>query len=323
MPTVAKCNKKSGWLGLLVLLTASSVWADDGAQWLERMVQAEREQSYHGSYIYERPGVFTTQDIWRQVDQSGVHERLLQTAERYLEWVRLDGQLECATNSVVAQGKPNSAPVTLDADQLGQWYNIRILGGTRIASRPVTVIAVQPRDAFRYAHEFYLDNETGLMLKSLLVDDSRELLERFQFASISFAAADYQAGLKPSSSCRTVGDAQMPDASGVVFREPAWLPPGFVLEDQQIQLERSESSSPMISQTYSDGLASFTLFLEPLKAVEQAEDIQAQLGPTVAVSRRLMGENGILLATVVGEIPPRSAERIAESLGESGGGIAR
>ena len=304
-----------------MLLAASSVWAEESAQWLERMAQAEREQSYHGSYIYERPGVFTTQDIWRQVDQSGVHERLLQTAERYLEWVRFDGQLECATNPVVAQDSLNSSPVPVDADQLSQWYNIRILGGTRIASRPVTVIAVQPRDGFRYAHEFYLDNETGLMLKSLLVDSSRELLERFQFASISFAAADYQSGLQPSESCIEVEKAPTTSALNVVLPEPAWLPPGFVLEDQQVQ--REDSGNSTISQTYSDGLASFTVFIEPLTDAGQADDVQAQLGPTVAVSRRLMSEDEILLATVVGEIPPRSAERIAESLGESAVGITR
>ncbi len=70
------------------------------------------------------------------------------------------------------------------------------------------------------------------------------------------------------------------------------------------------------AQIYSDGLASFTLFVEPLGQDRLVEDLRAQLGPTVAVSRRLMAADKPFLATVVGEIPPRAAERIADSLNQ-------
>ncbi|HCP02657.1 MAG TPA: hypothetical protein DIT61_03950, partial [Pseudomonas sp.] len=61
------------------------------------------------------------------------------------------------------------------------------------------------------------------------------------------------------------------------------------------------------------GLARFTLFVEPLGDGALAEDLLAQLGPTVAVSRRLQVEGVGYLATIVGEIPPATAERIAAS----------
>ena len=190
---------------------------------------------------------------------------------------------------------------------------MRVYGGTRIATRPVTVVAVQPKDGFRYAHELYLDNETGLMLKSLLVDDNRELLERFQFAPISFSDPVAPADLKPSSACLKVSVAEVPGDADAVFWEPAWLPPGFTLSNQQVQT-LPDSDALITAQIYSDGLASFTLFVEPLGSDRLVEDLRAQLGPTVAVSRRLMTADDLFLATVVGEIPPRTAERIADSL---------
>jgi len=309
---VSRLKGVLGWSGLAALLVAPSLWAEESSHWLERMAQAVREQSYHGSYIYERSGIFTTQDIWRQVDSDGIHERLLQTAGRHQEWVRHDGQLVCAS-SLSQNRAPQNIPVReADPKQLTEWYSLRVLGGTRVASRPVTVVSVQPRDAFRYAYELYLDNETGLMLKSLLVDESRELLERFQFAAISFDAVDYQAGIKPSSSCLELDAPQSASSDVGRFWEPGWVPPGFVLGDQQVQALKGDAH--ITSQIYSDGLASFTLFVEPLGKDSLAEDLRAQLGPTVAVSRRLMTENDLYLATVVGEIPPRTAERIAESL---------
>jgi len=43
-------------------------------------------------------------------------------------------------------------------------------------------------------------------------------------------------------------------------------------------------------------------------------DTRVQLGPTVAVSRRLSTAEGEMMVTVVGEIPVGTAERIALSM---------
>ena len=304
-------------LGLAALLLAPGLRAEDGGHWLERMAQAVKEQSYHGSYVYERTGMFTTQDIWRQVDASGSRERLLQTAGRHQEWLRQDGQLICTTSSDVKRSSSpgRTSPPAIDSRQLADFYSMKVYGETRIAKRPVTVVAVQPRDGFRYAHELYIDNETGLMLKSLLVDDKRELLERFQFAAISFDEPDYRAGLEPSSVCQAVTISDTPVAAADAYLEPAWLPPGFSLSHRDVQV-MPDSEELVTSQVYSDGLASFTLFVEPLQRDRSAEDLRAQLGPTVAVSRRMVAADNHFLATVVGEVPPRTAERIADSLGQ-------
>lgn len=309
---------------MAALLAVPQLWAEESSRWLDRMAQATLEQSYHGSYVYERAGIFTTQDIWRQVNGDGVHERLVQTAGRQEEWVRHNGQLICATAPILSGNhNPNSAfPLLIDSRQVAEWYNLRVLGGTRIAARPVTVIALQPKDAFRYAHELYLDNETGLMLKSLLVDDHRELLERFQFASISFEESAYRAGLEPSSACLDMEVLTTPDSADTPFWEPDWLPPGYTLGSRQVQKQR-DGEAFITAQTYSDGLGSFTLFVEQLGKESLAEDLRAQLGPTVAVSRRLMTADNLFLATVVGEIPPRAAERIVESLGQTMGGLSQ
>lgn len=311
-------------LGMAALLIAPQLYAEDGGRWLERMAEAVQEQSYHGSYVYERTGVFTTQDIWRQVDDGGARERLLQTAGRPQEWLRQDGQLVCTTSSDLKRSRSpgRTSPPMIDSEQLADFYSMKVYGETRIAKRPVTVVAVQPKDGFRYAHELYIDNETGLMLKSLLVDEQRELLERFQFAAISFDEPAYKAGLEPSSSCLEVAITEIPVDADMPFWEPAWLPPGFTLSHREVQTLR-DSDALVTSQIYSDGLASFTLFVEPLGRDSLAEDLRAQLGPTVAVSRRLLTDDALFLATVVGEVPVRTAERIADALSEAVTGAAR
>ena len=67
------------------------------------------------------------------------------------------------------------------------------------------------------------------------------------------------------------------------------------------------------SLLYDDGLARFSVFLEPLNGAS-VTDTRTQLGPTVAVSRRLTTPDGEMMVTVVGEIPIGTAERIALSM---------
>jgi sigma-E factor negative regulatory protein RseB len=64
---------------------------------------------------------------------------------------------------------------------------------------------------------------------------------------------------------------------------------------------------------YDDGLARFSVFMEPLHGAS-VEDARSQLGPTVAVSRRLSTGDGDVMVTVVGEIPLGTAERVALSM---------
>jgi sigma-E factor negative regulatory protein RseB len=68
-------------------------------------------------------------------------------------------------------------------------------------------------------------------------------------------------------------------------------------------------------RSYSAPKCSFNraVFLEPLNG-EVVTDTRTQLGPTVAVSRRLTTPDGEMMVTVVGEIPIGTAERIALSM---------
>ena len=74
-----------------------------------------------------------------------------------------------------------------------------------------------------------------------------------------------------------------------------------------------QTKSEVTNLLYDDGLTRFSVFLEPLLGAS-VPDSRLQLGPTVAVSRHLTSPDGDMMATVVGEIPMGTAERIALSM---------
>ena len=52
--------------------------ADQAQDWLKRLGQAEQQQSYQGTFVYERNGSFSTHNIWHLVQDGKVRERLMQ-----------------------------------------------------------------------------------------------------------------------------------------------------------------------------------------------------------------------------------------------------
>jgi sigma-E factor negative regulatory protein RseB len=287
--------------------------ADEGLVLLQRLADAERTQSFQGTFVYERNGSFSTHSIWHRVEEGGgLRERLLQLDGAAQEVVRVDGQVQCASGALADQLVDSQLRPTqvLNAKQLSEWYELRVLGKARVAGRATQVLALVPRDQHRYGIELHLDQQTGLPLKSLLVNDKGQLLERLQFTQLQ-VEAPAAASLEPSSGCRSVSVA--PVQAGVVEAwHSDWLPPGFTLKSVA-QRRSPASDEPVACQIYDDGLARFSLFIEPLRGAT-VDDLRTQLGPTAAVSRRLKTADGDVMVTVVGEIPMGTAERVALSV---------
>ncbi|AZE59908.1 MULTISPECIES: MucB/RseB C-terminal domain-containing protein [Pseudomonas fluorescens group] len=295
---------------------ALSAHADEAQDWLTRLGRAEQQQSFEGTFVYERNGSFSTHDIWHRVQDGHVRERLLQLDGAAQEALRVDGRTQCVSGVLVA-GLANSsdAPLrALDPQKLTQFYELAVIGKSRVAGRNAVIVSISPRDQYRYGFELHLDRETALPLKSLLLNDQGQLLERFQYTRLDTRAVPSDQDLQPGRECSpvAVASSKTSDMPAPQVWHLDWLPPGF----QQISAvtrKDTQTKSTVDSVMYGDGLARFSVFLESAKGAD-VNETRAQLGPTVAVSRRLNTVEGEMMVTVVGEIPIGTAERIALSV---------
>lgn len=290
--------------------------ADEAQDWLTRLGQAEQQQSFQGTFVYERNGSFSTHNIWHRVQEGKVHERLLQLDGSAQEVVRVDGHTQCVSGTLIAGlgDTPNSAARVIDPQKLKNWYDLAVIGKSRVAGRSAVIVSLTPRDQHRYGFELHLDKETGLPLKSLLLNDKGQLLERFQFTRLDTATVPSESDLQPGADCKAV-NLESDKSSAVKAAQTwhsDWLPPGFELTSSSARKD-PETKTQVSSLMYDDGLARFSVFLEPLNGAV-VTDTRIQLGPTVAVSRRLTTAQGEMMVTVVGEIPIGTAERIALSM---------
>lgn len=288
------------------------VYAADAQNWLSRLVKSDR-QNFQGVFVYERNGSFSTHGIWHRIEPDGtVKERLLQLDGAAQEVVRVNGKTQCVSSALADQieGRTwSSRP--LDPKKLAEWYDMRVIGESRVADRQAVKLVVLPRDQHRYGFELNLDRETSIPLKSLMLNERGQLLERFQFTHLDTSAQPDRKLLEPGPGCRSVHAAEAKELAQVGWHSE-WLPPGFDLNS--VRERRSPASGETVtSLMYGDGLARFSVFLEPLRGA-LVEDARSQLGPTVAVSKRISTADGDMMVTVIGEIPLGTAERVALSM---------
>lgn len=62
--------------------------------------------------------------------------------------LKVDGQTQCVTGALADQVSEGQAwPARqLDAEQLSNWYNMRVAGQSRIANRAADVLVLEPKD---------------------------------------------------------------------------------------------------------------------------------------------------------------------------------
>lgn len=188
---------------------------------------------------------------------------------------------------------------------LSRIYRFQLASGDRIAGRQALRLRVEPRDMYRFGYVFELDRDTALLLKSTTLAADQRVLEQFQFASL-----DMQSKSSPDTVLEHRAAHPHPQEVGDLRTGPAWdiawLPYGFTSTD----------SAPLESlrKTYTDGFASFSVFLEPLgSAMKPGEGVERQ-GSTVAYTRGVILERTPVLVTVLGEIPTNTARMVADSV---------
>jgi sigma-E factor negative regulatory protein RseB len=307
--------RRTSLLFFLSSLLSGGAVAADADDWFAQMTDRAAQQSFRGTFIYERSGIFSSHRIWHLAQTPKVsRERLLQLDGQPLEVVLVNGQVSCATAGLIESMADIQqwSGRQLDVARLEKAYELKLLGNSRVAGRPAVALLLLPRDTYRYARELHLDSESGLPLKSLLLNEQGQLLERLQFTSLSLSRQISEQELQAVTDCKKMPESEKASEVASIW-QALWMPPGF-LQVGVMQRPGAVSGLPVQSLLFDDGLAKVTIFIEPLGA-ELADTAHGQIGPTVVLSRPFKTAEGAFMATVVGEIPLRTAERIALSVG--------
>lgn len=298
--------------------------AQDGLQLLERMSHSVQEQSYDGIFVYKRGDDMGSVRIIHLVKDGKERERVMHLEDQPRELVLGAHDIGCVHSGARLLRSPvakpaNAAGHPYDAEhsgQLSRYYTFKTQGSGRVAGRTTTKLHIEPRDKQRLGYQLYLDKQSDLLLKSVIVDSNRAVLESFWFTQIKIGNDVNEADLQPESEAATRSEYhtlsdphQRSSASGEAAWQTAWVPDGFVMA---ADAKRRLGKSNMDSMHYTDGLAMFSVFVEPVK--EPTPPFEQRQGSTVVYSESKRDGAGWHTVTVVGEVPASTAKEIAKGV---------
>ncbi len=145
------------------------------------MNQALATRNYDGTFFHLSEGRVETMRIVHRVRAGRVTERLQSLDGSGREFVRNNDELTCYLpdqHMVLVEPRQDRGPFLGSLPKFGasvnDFYHIEAKPSTRILGRPARVIAVTPKDQFRFGYRLWLDETTAMPLKTQLCDSQRQ-----------------------------------------------------------------------------------------------------------------------------------------------------
>lgn len=281
---------------------------------LQQMEQASQSLNYELAYInVSRLGIESLRFRHAVLDNK-VYAQLLQMDGPRREIIQ--------RGSGISYFEPGLEPFTLagehivdslpslvfaDFQKLSSIYDFVPVGRTRIADQMCEVIRIVARDGTRYSYIVWLDSETKLPLRVDLLDRDGETLE--QYRVVSFAVDEgIRKMMQSLETANLPPSLSVPASDKVTFNWKAgWLPTGM-REVSQSRRQIPSLNKPVESRLYSDGLFSFSINVSMADKTSTNQLLRTGRRTVETVIR----DNAEI--TVVGELPPSTARRIADGI---------
>lgn len=289
--------------------------------WLQKMASAMRNLSYQGRFVYIHENQLESMSIIHIKDQSGERERLFSLNGEAREIIRNNNSLICIWPSsrkvVVDQARQqNLSPlwVPTDVNRLGKFYDFKLVGEARIADHEAVVINITPMDEFRYGLIIWINNNNGLLLKSVMLDNTGEVLEQVMFTNLTIVedVNTMSVNLVPAiDESYSLVRSHVGGGPGKLAMESEWkllqLPIGFWRESAY-KREVERRGKFVEQMVFTDGLATLSVFIEPV-----ADDSLQGFSSMGAVNAYSYISDGFAI-TAIGEVPAITVKQIASSM---------
>jgi sigma-E factor negative regulatory protein RseB len=296
---------------------------NDTRMWLKKIASSEQTVSYEGVFIYRRDDQLITMHLIHVASEEGARDRL--TSLSGGRWGMIRGK------EGVVSLTPVNKPVNLDNGGLGSLgrnfpgqlsvsmqdleknYKLTMGDNDRIAGRNARMIIVKPNDAYRYGYRMWVDEKTGLLLQSDLVDEHGDAIEQVMFATINIvdkATPEMIQAVTMNDEMRRVLKSKMPETASAADMQ--WqvmrLPRGFSLVKR---FQHSHGKwGPVEQLVLSDGIATVSVFAEQLGENVHPFNGVTHMGAVNAYGAVVDKQQ----LTVVGEVPLATVRLIGGSL---------
>ncbi|QDX80413.1 hypothetical protein B9N43_03525 [Denitratisoma sp. DHT3] len=312
-----------GLVGLSGLANAAADTVPDALQWLQRGASSTRKLSYSGVFVYQGGDRSEASRIAHVMENGRELERIEALDGSPREVVREGDEIKCYIPDqrllVLERSKgQRSFPAALLPEGivgLTDYYSVRRGPPGRIAGFDAQSIVVEPKDELRYRRQFWIETQSGLMLKASLLDEQGNPRESFAFTEVHIGGPVPRDSLKAHAKFQN-GEWRVHDIRSreMSMEDSNWTfraqLPGFVkISGMKRQSPRDGHSITHL--VFSDGLAAVSLFIEPLDNARPKPETGAFAMGTVNVYKRLLADH---LLMAMGDVPLATLVKLADGV---------
>jgi sigma-E factor negative regulatory protein RseB len=298
-------------------------------EWLQRMHAASRQRSYVGTFVVSAPtGSLSSARIWHVCEGDLQMERIEALSGPPRSTFRRNDHVMTflpETKVVKSEKRENLElfPNLLGTpdSSIGDFYGARVLGKDRVAGFDADVVQLEPRDGLRFGYRVWSERRSGLVVKLQTIDGESRVIEQSAFSELQLdppVKAQALAQMMGSTAGYRVEKSELERTTAA---KEGWSLRAPIAGFKPVSCYRrpagvagSGAQGHTMQWTFSDGLASVSLFVEPYDAQRQPREVLLALGATYTLTRRLPGKDGDWWLTAVGEVPPQTLDAFAQSL---------
>lgn len=290
-----------GLAGLLAVSTGA--YADAALDWLNRATAATKQLNYSGIYVYHQGEHVEVQRVLHRVDASGEQEKIEVMDGTPRQFLRINNDVYChLPDGKHVRLERNTLrrffPALLPAQPVGllEYYEAKLGGIERVAGRLCQVVSLEPRDGYRHAYHLWLDKQTGLPLKSRMINGNGSVVSMFVFSEVQIGKAPAPQIFANDLTGKIVQKAAFDKPAEVAWNvEP---PPGFVRVQEAVRVFPGKKA-PVTHLVFSDGLSVLSMFVEPVNPQTQRLQGLSAEGVIGVYAREVDGYT----VTTLGEVP--------------------
>jgi sigma-E factor negative regulatory protein RseB len=298
------------------------------SDWLSRMHGASRQRTYIGTFVVSAGASMSSAKIWHVCSGDLQMERVESlSGQPRSTFRRNDEVITFSPSSRIAVAEKRESlglfPELLRASDssIGLYYGAYRHGVGRVAGLDADVVELQPKDKLRFGYRIWSEKVSGLVMKLQTLDVDGQVLEQAAFSELQMDAPVSVVKLTQmmeNTDGYRVDKPEMVKTSaateGWALKNPV---PGFrpmSCHKRPLPGAGSGGSDSAMQWVFSDGLASVSVFVEPLDRRRHAVEGAMALGATHTMTRRLTSKTGEWWLTVIGEVPRSTLAAFASGL---------
>ncbi len=308
---------------LFLFLTPQSAFSvvdtqQNAFQLMSEMMKAMKTLKYQGTLVLYRNGKFDAMKYFHSVDNGEEQERLLGLNSPMREVIRNPDKVICIfpdTQQVIIDHRPAQGSFFIefpdDLPSTEQFYSYTLQGLEKIAMMTARVVAIEPKDEYRYPRKVWISQENKLPLKYELLNSSGSVIEQAAFTEISTDAN------LPVRQITNVADLGMHIRHIHKFENIPFEQASFSLQNRPegfkttffTRRKMHDKEAYVEHLQLSDGFSSVSIYFEQGEQPNEPVGYKA-IGSINSYSRKIKD----YLITVIGLVPDKTVEFIAEGI---------